>query len=90
MQDYRPYFYINEGKVVMSVLGPKDGTHWAGAYTPDELERVGVKAIQAAQEYREKLAQEEQAKFPIGGDPIVKTITDKLYGPSDVIEEEMA
>jgi hypothetical protein len=84
MQDYRPYFYISEGKIAMSVLGPKNGDHWAGAYTPDELERVGVKAIQAAQEYREKLAQEEQ-ELPIGGDPIVKTITDKLYG-----EKEMA
>jgi hypothetical protein len=60
MQDYRPYFFNCEGRIGMRVLGPREGDHWAGAYTPDELEAVGVKAIQAAQEYRQKFSDSEK------------------------------
>lgn len=55
IQDYQPYFYdATDGKIAMSVLGPRDGDHYAGEYTIEELEAVGVKAIQAAQKRRDK------------------------------------
>lgn len=54
--NYVPAFRVFENLAQLRVLGPRrwDGSlgYWAGQYTADELERLGVEAIQFAARMR--------------------------------------
>lgn len=57
--DYRPCFRLLKERAQIRVQGPvqqQRGSqgYWAGAYTPSELEHLGIEAIQAASELRRR------------------------------------
>lgn len=51
--DYSPYFAnVGDDEIHVGFIGPQNGDHFAGKFTPDELEAVAIKFIHAAQARR--------------------------------------